>query len=324
MGNADWFDDHGFRYANTATRPELSLELRVNREDPVFEFLETVAVEFKLANVSADPMIVDSSLIKSLDQMVLIIKKEGKAARQFIPFMAAEVPTKKKVLNPKEAIYEAHLISAGLNGWDLAEPGIYTIQAVLKLPSGEDIVSNALELRIVPPKAYDEELVAQDYFSSDVGRVLAFNGSTCLDGANDVLRGLVDRFPRHRAAILAQYALVNPVARNVKTLHIPDDIDIKQPLGSQGVGFKTDAADYEGAKDSLEAMLNKKVNAAAAALGHIRYRDFVQSYAHSAALAGDTATADALIKRLHGTLKKRAVLPTVLEEIKSFGRALQK
>jgi hypothetical protein len=45
------------------------------------------------------------------------------------------------------AIYDSLFISAGRKGWDLAEPGKYTLQLALHL-EGEDIVSNPLPLRV--------------------------------------------------------------------------------------------------------------------------------------------------------------------------------
>jgi hypothetical protein len=44
----------------------------------------------------------------------------------------------------------------GQNGWDLAEPGYYTVQASIRV-SGEDIVSQPITIRVQPPKGYDEE-----------------------------------------------------------------------------------------------------------------------------------------------------------------------
>lgn len=322
MGNADWFDDHGFQYANSANRPDLALELRVNRSHRVFEFLETVTIELKLSNISKDPQIVDGHVLKSMDDFVIIVKKDGKPARQFIPFANMDVRPVKKVLNPGESLYDAHMISAGQNGWDLSEPGNYTIQAVLKLKSGEDLVSNALRLRILPPKGYDEEHIAQDYFSEDVGRVLVFEGSPALTRANDTLTRLVDQFPEHRAAIMAKYALVNPVAMKFKQLHIPDKIIPELSLAEQGFKFIAKNADYDGAKAHLDAAVNENVNEAADTFGHIRYRKFAEKYAKLALWAGDSQKADDVVKRLHTTLKNRNVLNSVLDEIKAFAKGM--
>lgn len=92
------------------------------------------------------------------------------------------------------SFYESLFISAGQNGWDLAEPGNYLIQIALHSHDEEqDIISNPLHLRIAPPHGYDEELLAQDFFSEDVGRILTFNGSQILTTANDTLREVAER-----------------------------------------------------------------------------------------------------------------------------------
>lgn len=321
MGNAEWFDDHGFHYAETATHPDLKLELRLNRDKPVFEFLETVAVEFKLSNISCAPQTINGNILKMADNAVIVIKKEGRATRQFIPFAQLDFRPEKKVLQPGKSIYEALQVSTGLNGWDLSEPGNYLLQVILKLESGEDLVSNRLHLRILPPKNFEEEHVAQDYFTEDVGRVLFFEGAPQLVQANNTLLDLVERMPECRAAVLARYALVNPVAMDFKELHMPDDLDPLKVLSGQGVTFKTNNADYMSAKAMMSAAVNEKMNEAADTLGHIRYRKFAENFARKAALAGDVKTAEDVTKRLHNTLRKRNVLDSVLEKVKSLEKS---
>ena len=74
----------------------------------------------------------------------------------------------------------------------MAEPGHYTVQVALHY-DGEDIVSNPLRLKITPPRGYEDERIAQDLFTDDVGRVLTFDGSRVLAAANNVLRDAAER-----------------------------------------------------------------------------------------------------------------------------------
>jgi hypothetical protein len=57
MGDAAWFDHHGFEQAPLSPEPKLSLDIRVNRANPSFEFLEPVVAELKLKNISSEPQI---------------------------------------------------------------------------------------------------------------------------------------------------------------------------------------------------------------------------------------------------------------------------
>ena len=68
----------------------------------------------------------------------------------------------------------------------LDEPGRYTVQLALRVGS-EDVVSNAFSLRVAPAIGYDEEYLAQDVFTDEVGRLLAFDGSQYFDGGNNTL-----------------------------------------------------------------------------------------------------------------------------------------
>ena len=102
------------------------------------------------------------------------------------------------------------LASAGLNGWDVAEPGTYTIQAAAHV-GDEDVVSSALDVRIAPPLSRDEEYTAGDLFTQDAARVLVFGGSRFLEGGNEVLEEIVERYPERRIALHARVALANPL-----------------------------------------------------------------------------------------------------------------
>ena len=141
MGNAAWFDHHGFEEAAVPAEPTLQLELRVNRERARYEFMEPVWLELKLKNIGDQPRLVDADVLDA-DSLTVILKKQGKEARQLIPFRQKCTQPVTKALMPGDSIYGTVLASAGLNGWDVAEPGTYTIQAAAHL-GDEDVVSAA-------------------------------------------------------------------------------------------------------------------------------------------------------------------------------------
>lgn len=120
---------------------------------------------------------------------------------------------------PGEAVYDSLFVSVGQNGWTVAEPGIFTLQVALHDEAG-DIVSNPLTLRITPPKGYDEEYLAQDLFTEDVGRVLTFDGSRVLDQVMDVLQEISERLDGRRVAAHARIAIAATAMREFKSLQI--------------------------------------------------------------------------------------------------------
>ncbi len=75
QGNADWFDDHGFREAAVSPDPALDLEVRVHRQagSQHFEFLEPVVVELKLSNRSTRPHLIADGLLDGGDGLTIVI-----------------------------------------------------------------------------------------------------------------------------------------------------------------------------------------------------------------------------------------------------------
>ncbi len=135
--------------------PRFRLQLRTNRERPMFEFMEPAVFELKLTNITDQPQIVPEHLLSMLDRMVIVVKKKGEAARQYAPFAQYCWTPGNQVLNPGASIYESLFAAVGKNGWEISEPGYYVVQVALDI-GGEHIVSNPLSVRVAPPIGYDE------------------------------------------------------------------------------------------------------------------------------------------------------------------------
>ncbi|HXH04792.1 MAG TPA: hypothetical protein VNN09_15940 [Candidatus Competibacteraceae bacterium] len=313
MGNADWFDHHGFRQANVLPDSALRLELRVNRERPIFEFLELPILELKLTNVSRQPVIVDEAVLSSAEHMTVIMKRDGRLARQFVPYAQYFWNRGKRVLNPGESIYESRFICAGRNGWDMAEPGNYTVQICLHL-DGEDIVSNPLRLRVAPPRNYEEEYLAQDFFTEDVGRILTFDGSRCLERGNETLREIIGKLPEHRVAIHARIALANALADDYKQLDLREGVE-PQPAHMRGGTIKMIRAEVEEARGLYTEALCKDMHLAAETLGHIDYTYYVERLSGWLEERGDSKLAAEVADKLCQVLRQRKVLDSVIRDV---------
>jgi hypothetical protein len=316
MGNADWFDDHGFEQAEASPEPSFRLELRVNRPRATFEFLEPIMVELKLTNISGEPQVVDQQILGDADHMTVILKKDGAPARQWLPFAQYCRKSAKVVLEAGQSRYEPLFVGAGRNGWDLAEPGMYTVQLALR-HGGEDLVSNQLRVRIAPPRGYDEEYIAQDFLSQDVGRVLAFDGSRQLDHANDVLQEAATKLADRRVAHHALVALAKPLAREGKVLALPDKngAATMAPAAAAGGKLRTAKAKPAEARKQLNAALMKEEHVAAETLGHIEYHAYVDQFSDWLAAHGEAGAAAKCQTALLSTLKERKVADWVLKDI---------
>ena len=315
MGNADWFEDHGFQQAAVSAEPKFRLELRVHRDLSYFEFLEPVKIEAKLTNISEDPQVVSATVLSESDAMTVILKKAGKPARRWAPYAQRCYKSGKEVLRPGESKYDSLNVAAGLNGWDIAEPGVYQIQAALHLGE-EDIVSKALRVRVAPPaNSYAEELLAQDFFSEDVGRTLAVGGTRYLDGANATLEKVASELSSRRVAYHARFALGNPSTRDYKRLAVSAGTRACSSVWDDGGKIEVINAKQEEAKRELTAALMENAAAAAETLGHIDYKSHVDGLTDFLAARGDTEGAEACQGDLHSTLLARKVSALVLSYI---------
>lgn len=323
MGNADWFDHHSFQQADVSPEPSFRLVARLNREKPLFDFMEPVVLEMKLTNISSQAQLIREDILKARDHLTIIVKKEGKPARQFIPYAQYCWQPANKALNAGQSIYESLFVSVGRNGWDLAEPGNYTIQIALHMDT-EDIVSNPLRLRVAPSRGYDEELIAQDYFTDEVGRILTFDGSQCLKQGNDTLREVVARLPKSKVAYHARVALGNALARDYKLLDVKKGGEMMMSAQEAGGKIHLIKADEKEARMQMSVALTDHPAAAAESLGHVDYKYYTDRFSDWLAQIGDTDTAAKVQDNLYTTLSARKVADFVLQQVKSRGESYKK
>jgi hypothetical protein len=318
MGNANWFDDHGFEHAEVTPEPKFTVELRVNRASGVFDFLEPCTVEVKLTNISGDPQVISSRVLEDADRMIVVIKKDGAPARQWLPYAQYCSKAPRVVIEADASRYDSLFIGAGRNGWDLAEPGRYTVQMILRIAE-EDYVSNTLRLRVLPPRGYDDEFLAQDMFSQDVGRVLAFDGSRVLNEANNVLREVADKLPDRAVANHALVALSRPMLQGGKVLYMPQEVQSQQMESAQQVGaqFTIAQAQMDIGARGMEAALVENPARAAETLGHVDYKKYVDQLSDELAADGNVKAAGAAQDELYKTLQARKVKESVLEDVKT-------
>lgn len=315
-GNADWFDHHGFEQANTSPEPALQFEVRVNRAKPEFEFLEPVVLDLKLTNTSTQPQIIDEKVLSMLEHMTVVIKKEGKEARTFHPYSRYCWKPQNKVLNPGQSTYESLFVSAGRNGWDIAEPGFHTIQIALHLEK-EDLISNPLRLRIAPPLGYDEEYLAQDYFSDEVGRILRFDGSRHLSKGLDTLREACERLEGRRVAVHSKVALGNALLREFRSLDSLSAAGNLKPAHELGASLNLLKADFTEGQALMSSALTAAPQLAAETLAHIDYHRYSDRFSDALAEQGMHAAAANVQETLYNTLAQRKVKAQVLHSIKA-------
>ena len=244
-----------------------------------------INLELKLKNVSKQQQLVEKDVLNEFENMSIIIKREGLPARQWLPFAQYCYDKEMILLNPDKSLYETMLLSAGKNGWDISEPGNYTVQAMLTL--GEEvIVSNALPIRISAARTHDEEVCAQDVFSKEVGQLLTFGGSQYLTRANETLEEVIIRIPNKQAARQAKIARALPKLRNFKSINITGDaVTMHAAIANKQVKISESKADHRAVMESLNQVLIEEADYTAQTLGHINYKRQMDKYSEFLAQA---------------------------------------
>lgn len=162
-------------------------------------------------------------------------------------------------------------------------------------------------IRILPPQGRDEERIAQEFFSEEVGRALAFGGTRAMEGAIDTLQTVADQLPERRVAKHAQLALGNALAQRYKLLDIGDDPE------SARIVLKS--AKPEEAQANLTNALLTEPEKSADTLGHIDYAQHVADRASHLAQEGEAAEASSSLAAAAELLAARGVLPTVVADL---------
>jgi hypothetical protein len=314
MGNAAWFDEHGFQRLAVPDEPTLRLELRVNRAHPRYEFMEPVWLELKLTNVGAEPRLLDADVLDA-DSLTLVLRKDGGAARRLVPLGRSSSRPRTSRSCRTNRFTERYSRSAGLNGWDVAEPGTYVVQAAAHV-RGEDVISAPFALEIDPPRTRHEEQAAGELFTQDAARVLLFNGTRFLERGNDVLHEVVERFPERRIALHARVALASPLTVDYKRL-VP--IDDRRAAGLP----VTPAKPHEAAR-LIEPALVDRAATAAESMGHIRYRTVAERLALRLADQGADAAATRTLDSAIHALSNRPVKRHVIEELEATREAVRR
>ena len=305
MGNSNWFENHGFEAPEELRHTgNWAFQIRPNRNANTYRFLEPVTMELKLTNTSGEAASVNGDMLADGRHVRVFMQREGGKTKQWRPMITRCHEAREDKLNPGESIYGAHMISTSTEGWLVDESGFYKVQAAIDL--GEEIVvSNIMRLYIGPPASNEEAKVAPDYFTEDVGRVMAFTGAPALSGAHQVLETLRKRCADNPAAKHAEVALTSPMLRNFKLLDAAG--------GRDALAIKAQNAKVTAAAKAQVAALLKDPLAAADTMGHIPYFGQLRTVAEALEAEGDDKGAADLMSKTIEIMKKRNNLASVID-----------
>jgi hypothetical protein len=222
-----------------------------------------------LTNTSGHPQIVDESILEDAGNFQVLIGRAGGRLRSWRPFAHHCYVPRPRVLEPGQTLRAAFPIACGLDGWYFAEPGAYSLHAVLKTP-GAISIAKPLSIRVAHSCDWDEELIAQDFFAQDVGRAIAFGATPARPAVMQTLREVVDRLPGRAVSRHAALALARGLLTGQRVLHTSPG-DRRR--------FEMVAADETEGQKFLRHAIHDDPNAAALTLGRERVQAFCERYA---------------------------------------------
>lgn len=305
MGNEDWFENHGFEAPESLVQSgRWNLELRPNREGAAYRFLEPVSVELKLTNTSDTDAEVDDHLLEEGQHFRMFIGRQGAPAKPWRPLVAHLHKNETAVLSPGESMYGGHLVSASTQGWLIDEPGFYKIQAAIDM-GDEIIVSNVMRIYVGPPASNEEAMLADPYFTEEVGRAVYFKGAPALTSAHDTLAEVAAKCGDNPAACHAELAITTPDLTQFKYLDIGG--------GRDDMAVKASRKALAGTAKRQRELLLTNPSDAADTIGHIRYFDHLRMLDELLLDADDTAGSAEVLAESITVMKSRGVLDRVVD-----------
>lgn len=270
MGDAIFFGGTAFLTSGEPKGPRpWKLDISVVRPRRLFEFLEPVTLTVTLTNTAQHPQIIDQAVLEDSGNLAVLIGRVEGPLRTWRPFVQHCFLPTPRVLEPGQSLRASFPVGAGLDGWYIAEPGTYILRAALRVP-GAVVTARLAPLRVAHPCNWDQEVIAQDFFTRDVGRALAFGVTPSRPTAAQMLREVVEILPDRAVSRHAALALARGTLTSQRVLHTsPGD---KRR-------FELVAADKTAGRKFLAHAILNDPQAAAATLGREELRILSQRYA---------------------------------------------
>ncbi|MDH3247187.1 MAG: hypothetical protein OEM26_21370 [Saprospiraceae bacterium] len=229
-----------------------------------------------------------------------------------------------QVLAPGEAIYRSIPVGIGINGWDLSEPGHYIVKAGMEIED-QMYLSNDLMIRIAPPVSYEQEYLAQDYFTEEVARILYFEGSRYLQRANDTLQEVTSKFSTQNVARYTRLALTKPHMKSYKKLVIPPEAGGQATSAAEAGGWVDETKpNPDLVRKEMAKVLLKDQQEAATTFGHLTYEQKMVEYGEFLSEQGDMKEATEVLSTLHKTMSKDKVVDSAIDRIERIMNVYEK
>ncbi len=316
-------EDHGHPAHLTPPEGKMPLEFRV-RSPGYMEFLEPVEVELRLRNVSPFPWEAVDDLRPEAGHVSVEVRTPSGNAVHHHPLLCEFGPVETRTLQPlgsepgTDRFSQTVSLAFGKEGFTFAEPGEYRIQATYHDPMGVSFPSEIHTLRVGNPAGREQDRMASDVFTREVGLALYLDGSDAptLRGAMDVLREVADRFDDSLAGVHAALTVAKAEARSHFRLGGVEEEEARPRLA---LSHAPDPEEVLKVTEKAARLLARLEAPTVNLVHHELIRDRAQALM-SAGRAGEGRKELRSMKRI---LQKRGVNTPVLDEIERFAKSLK-
>lgn len=215
----------------------LALELRSR---PSFALGEPVTVEVKLGTADGRGKRVQAYLHPREGFVRIAVRKPGGQIVPFEPLLDHCVAADTLQLDAdKPAHYAGVYVGYGRDGFYFDQVGTYYLQAEYFGVDGSIVQSNVLALRVRSPQNAAEESVADLLLGSDVGAILALQGSEApeLSRGNEALDTLLDEHGQQPLADYARFVKGLCKVREFKTIGDDGKLHVRKAQVEEGAAL---------------------------------------------------------------------------------------
>jgi hypothetical protein len=199
MGADAWGSGAYIRALSPVITGDPPLELLL-RSKGFFDFLEPVEIEVRVRNLLKEELNVNIDLSPEYGAITYFIQSPDGKVTEYLP-LTCKLATPKmsrlkgSTVTGEDRFSETIFLSYGKNGFYFDKPGEYIISALYQGQGRSLIYSNLHKIRVGHPLTRDDELLAQNYFTREVGLSLYLGGSQSphLEKGMNLLEEIVDR-----------------------------------------------------------------------------------------------------------------------------------
>ncbi|MCA4133958.1 hypothetical protein [Arthrobacter sp. M4] len=296
--------------AMSVSSPDTDLEFTVTGKKH-FDFMEPVALEFRLRNVSGMPLQVDGRLDPRYGNTTVFVQRPNGSTVLYesvvcfygIPEMVTLAPGQETQGEDRHS--QLIQLAFGTGGFIFDEPGQYLVRAVYHT-DGMLQTSNTLPIRIGYPASKEEDRFAPDFFTRQVGLTLAFDGSMSphLSKGLDALTEAAERFAGEPLGVKAATAVAQCVGDDFYRRE--DDAMVKHHTADPERALELTNSGLESYRQSTSPASN------------LAYRDLVELRAALHVKADNTAAAQAEVETLANDLDQRGANPNVVAQVREL------